>query len=211
MLEMIIQYFSGFYGQLELAATVLLIANVYLLAKEKLINYWFGLAGVLIFGYIFYGFNLYSDALLQWAFYAPLQIVGYYMWKYGRTLGETASDAVDSMKIVTLSTSMRIFWVALILAMAAALGYVMSGTDASYPYLDALTTSMSIIASILLLKKVLENWIVWIVMDLIAIPLYYSKELYVTSGLYVIFLGLATYGLITWMQKRKTYEEMQNA
>jgi nicotinamide mononucleotide transporter len=80
-MELIIEYFSGTLGQLELLATVLLIANVALLAHQKLINYWFGLAGVLIMGYVLKEFNLYSDMGLQWFFYAPLQIVGWYMWK----------------------------------------------------------------------------------------------------------------------------------
>ena len=204
-MEMIIQYFSGPMGQLELLATALLIVNVYLLAKQKLINYWFGLAGVLIFGYIFREFQLYSDMLLQWVFYAPLQIVGYFMWKYGRTLGTESFEAPDSMKVVSLGWSGRSLWAAVILIAAAILGYFMAtNTDASFPYADALTTTMSIVASILMLKKIFENWIVWIAMDLIAIPIYYQKELYVTSGLYVIFLCLASYGAYTW------YKDMEN-
>jgi nicotinamide mononucleotide transporter len=200
----IIEYFSGPLGQLELLATLLLIANVYLLAKQKLINYWFGLAGVLIYGYLFLQFQLYSDMLLQWVFYAPLQIVGYLMWKYGRTLGTAASDGINSMKIVALNSTGRLYTVAAIGIFAAALGFIMAtNTDASFPYIDALTTTMSVAASILLLKKIWENWIIWIAMDLIAIPLYYTKEMYVTSGLYVIFLGLATYGAITWYRDMK--------
>jgi nicotinamide mononucleotide transporter len=203
-MDMVINYFSGTLGQLELLATVLLIINVTLLAHQKLINYWFGLAGVLIFGYIFKEYNLYSDMLLQWVFYAPLQIVGWYMWKYGKTLGETASDGLDTMRVVTMGTQGRIVTTLSILFGTALLGsYMATYTDASFPYVDALTTFMSIAASILMLKKIWENWIIWITMDVIAIWVYYQKELYVTSGLYVVFLGLATYGLVTW------YKDMQ--
>lgn len=201
MFNAIIEYFSGPLGQLELLATVLLIANVYLLAKQKLINYWFGLAGVLIYGYLFREFQLYSDMLLQWVFYAPLQIFGFFMWKYGNTLGQT-NDArgTDSMQIVRLYTKGIAITVIAIVAATGIIGTYMSGTDASFPYADALTTSMSVAASVLLLKKILENWVIWIAMDLIAIPIYYMKGMYVTSGLYVIFLGLATYGLVTWIK-----------
>jgi len=206
-MDTIINYFSGPLGQIELLATVLLIANVYLLAKQKLINYWFGLAGVLVMGYVFMEVQLYSDMLLQWAFYAPLQIVGFVMWKYGKTLGEVASDTLDSMKIVTIANTTRILIAIGILFGAVLVGFIMSTfTDAAVPYVDALTTTMSIAASILLLKKVWENWIIWIAMDLIAIPLYYSRELYVISGLYVVFLGLATYGAVTWYNAMKTQE-----
>jgi nicotinamide mononucleotide transporter len=206
-----INYFSGMLGTLELVGSVLLIINVTLLAQQKLINYWFGLAGVLIFGLFFKEINLYSDMLLQWAFYAPLQIVGWYMWKYGKTLGDVAADGLDSMKIVTIGWQPRFIVVALIVGSALILGFAMANyTDADFPYLDALTTTMSIGASILLLKKIWENWLIWIAMDLIAIPLYYAKEAYVTSGLYVIFLGLATYGLVKWSRNMKT-QKTQNA
>lgn len=202
-MNMIIEYFSGPLGQLELLATVLLIANVYLLAKQKLANYWFGLAGVLIYGYLFLQFNLYSDMLLQWVFYAPLQIVGYFMWKYSNTIGEPSTGQANSMKIVSLQPVVSVFFLAIVGITTLLLGEYMATTDASFPYADALTTTMSVAASILLLKKVLENWILWIAMDLIAIPIYYLKGMYVTSGLYVIFLGLATYGLVTWIKEYK--------
>lgn len=204
MFDMIIQYFSGTLGMLELLATVLLIANVYLLAKQKLINYWFGLGGVLIFGYIFMEYQLYSDMLLQWVFYAPLQIVGFYVWKYGKTLGEDKSFGNDSMKVVTLDWKSRVGWVCLIVLVSLTLGSFMAmNTDASFPYADALTTVMSVVASLLMLKKILENWVIWIAMDLIAIPIYYQKELYITSGLYIIFLCLASYGLFSWIKDMK--------
>lgn len=79
-------------------------------------------------------------------------------------------------------------------------------TDAAFPRWDALTTVMSVIANYLLLKKIWENWIIWVVMDVIAINIYYLKGLYVTSGLYVIFFFLATYGLIRWW---KDYHEQE--
>jgi len=203
-MNMIIEYFSGTLGQLELLATVLLIINVTLLAHQKLINYWFGLAGVLIMGYVLKEFNLYSDMGLQWFFYAPLQIVGWYMWKYGKTLGDVAADGLDSMKIATIGWSARLGVVALIVGSALVLGWTMATyTDADFAYLDALTTTMSIGASLLMLKKIWENWMIWIAMDLIAIPLYYQKEMYVVSMLYVIFLGLATYGHFKWTRDMK--------
>jgi len=204
---MIVNYFSGTLGQIELLATILLIINVTLLAHQKLINYWFGLAGVLLMGYVLFEFKLYSDAGLQWLFYAPLQIVGWYMWKYGKTLGDVAADGIDSMRVVMVTNLDRAILVFGIIVSALVLGWGMSTfTDAAVPYIDALTTTMSIAASILMLKKIWENWVIWIAMDLIAIPLYYSRELYVVSGLYVVFLGLATYGLIKWSRDMKAQE-----
>jgi nicotinamide mononucleotide transporter len=199
----LIEYYTSTTGIIEIIATILLIVNVYLISKQKLINYWFGLAGVILMGYVLFQAALYSDMLLQWVFYAPLQIVGWYMWKYGKTLGDIATDTLDSMKVVTISWKARIYIVLAILLGALPMGYVMAYFGGAVPYIDALTTTMSIAASFLLLKKIWENWIIWITMDLIAIPLYYSRDLYVFSGLYVVFLGLATYGAITWYRDMK--------
>lgn len=192
-MDVIVQYFSGFYGKLELLATILLIANVYLLGRQKLVNYYFGAAGVILYGFIFLEYKLYSDMLLQWVFYLPLQAFGYYWWKY------RGAEGIDSVKVKFLGTATNMVWISGALLVSYMLGTIMSlTTDASFPYADALTTVMSIVASILMLNKYAENWIWWITMDVLAIYIYYQKELYVTSGLYVIFLGLASYGLIAW-------------
>lgn len=202
MLEAIVTYFSGSLGKLELVATILLIINVALLGRQRLSNFFFGLAGVILFGFLFEAYKLYSDMLLQWVFYAPLQIVGFVMWKYGRTLGSpTASAQLDSMQVVWLRPRAWPFLLLAIVVIAAALGgYMAHNTDASFPYADALTTSLSLVASVLMLKKIIENWVLWIIMDLIAIPIYFLKGLYVTSGLYVIFLVLAIMGLVQWVR-----------
>ncbi|MEL7313269.1 MAG: nicotinamide riboside transporter PnuC [Pseudomonadota bacterium] len=208
VLNAVAEYFSGPLGKLELVATLLVVVNVYLLGKQRLSNYWFGLAGVVLFGFLFREYKLYSDMLLQWLFYAPLQIVGFMLWKYSRTLGtDQAPTETDSMKVVLLP---RRYWpvlIAVVATSAGALGWYMSeNTDASFPYADALTTTMSIGASILMLKKILENWVLWIAMDVIAIPVYFLKGLYVTSGLYVVFLALAVLGLFRWLRDFRTDE-----
>lgn len=206
MFDAVYEYFFGSaLGMWELAGTVLLIINVYLLAKQKLLNYWFGLVGVLIFGYIFYAYQLYSDMLLQWVFYAPLQILGYYVWKYGNTVGQSLeARPEDSMKVVMINVYGWLVVVIAIVISAGMLGvWMTANTVASFPYADALTTTMSVVASILMLRKIWANWVIWIAMDVIAIPIYYMKGLYITSGLYVVFLGLATYGAIAWYQDYK--------
>ena len=189
----VIEYFSGTYGMMELAATILLILNVYLLAKQKISNFVFGALGVLLYGYIFLHYKLYSDMLLQWLYYLPTQLLGWYWWK---TLG---TNGDDSLPVTKLGSKYHGLLLASIVIPSFILGEMMAAwTDAAFPRWDALTTVMSIVANFLLLRKVWENWVIWIVMDAIAINIYYMKGLYVTSGLYVVFLFLATYGLIKW-------------
>lgn len=186
---------------MELVATVTLLINVYLLAKQDIRNYYFGAVGVLIYGWIFWEYKLYSDMLLQWLYYLPLQAVGYYWWS------EKGPDKGD-FKIVSLPNTDRVVWMFGIASASFGLGYFMSTmTDASFPYWDAFTTVMSLVAQYFLIKKIWENWVLWIVMDVVAIFVYYAKDLYVTSGLYVLFLGLATFGLIKWLRDFQGQDE----
>ena len=90
-------------------------------------------------------------------------------------------------------------WAATAAVGIAGLGLAMDrGTDAALPYWDATTTVLSLIAQYLLARKVLENWVLWIVVDVLCIGIYGVKGLYPTAGLYAVFLVLATIGLITW-------------
>ena len=81
MFDAIIQYFSGTLGLVELAATVFSLICVWLAAKQNQWTWFWGVLGVVLFGYLFYEYKLYSDAGLQILFYLPLQFVGYYVWK----------------------------------------------------------------------------------------------------------------------------------
>lgn len=208
MIDMVIEYFSGTLGKVELAGTVFSLICVYLAVKHNMLTWFFGILGVLCFGYLFYEYKLYSDAGLQILFFLPMQFLGYYWWK-------KAANENDDDEVV-LSLTYGIFALVLVGIGAASLfnGYFMSNyTDASFPYADALTTWMSIAAQILMIMKFRESWVLWVSMDVIAIKIYYEKELYVTSGLYVIFLAMASYGLYKWYkgyaEQKKSKEEIR--
>ena len=191
--NMVVEYFSGTLGKVELIATILLILNVYLLAKQKIINFAFGIVGVIMFGWLFMKYQLYNDMALQWAYFLPIQIFNaWYWWNYGPNKG-------TNVAVTSLTWTMTIISAIVIVGYAFGSGYYMANyTDASFPYWDALTTGMSVVAQYLMIKKYWESWVLWIMMDILQIPIYFAKELYVTSGLYVVFLGLATFGLIEW-------------
>ena len=76
-------------------------------------------------------------------------------------------------------------------------------TDAALPYLDASVAVLSVTAQILLARRYLENWALWVVVNLLSIGLYAARELWLTLILYVIFLGLATWGLVEWQRVRR--------
>lgn len=80
------------------------------------------------------------------------------------------------------------------------LGSALSRTDAAFPWVDSGTTVASLIAQVMLTRKILENWLVWIAADVVMIALYFQKELYLTSALYVVFIGLCVRGFVSWRQ-----------
>lgn len=194
MIETILAYFAGPLGKVELFGTIFSAICVYLAIKHNMWTWFFGALGVILFGYLFFQFGLYSDAGLQILFYLPMQLVGFFMWRRAATQAENSS-------VVLSLTALQFALIGIgILGAAGVNGYLVATytTGASFPYIDALTTWMSIAAQLLMIAKYRESWVLWVSMDVIAIGVYYAKGLIVTSGLYVLFLVLATLGGIKW-------------
>ena len=179
---------------LEIAGTIFGFLAVYLTIKENIWCWFFGLIQVTIFVFIFYSSKLYSDMILH-IIYIFLQIFGWYQWKYG---GKNKSE----LQITKISHSALL--IALTVIGTSVLGYLMlTKTDASYPFPDAFTTTASLVAQYLMIKKKLGSWLFWIVVDIVAIGVYFYKDLYYTTGLYVAFLVMAIIGYFQW---KKTYQ-----
>ena len=176
---------------IEIAATLLGLINVWLIVRRNIWNYPFGLAMVVLYGKIFFDAKLYSDALLQ-GYYVAIQLYGWWFWLRGR-----ADDG--RIIVVLMDGRARLSAIGIVAGGAALLGWLMaSQTDASLPYWDATTTVMSVVAQFLLSRRRLECWLLWITVDVLSIGIYAYKELYLTAGLYTVFLGLASWGLVAW-------------
>ncbi|TAK31072.1 MAG: nicotinamide riboside transporter PnuC [Saprospiraceae bacterium] len=176
---------------LEIIATACGLVHVFLLTREKVIAWPFGIATVSIYVYIFFASRLYSDAILH-VCYIFINSYGWYNWARRK-------DALAEVKISRMRPSEIAILAAIIFAGSIAWGYFMdNNTDADFAYYDAFTTVASLSAQYLLTQKKIENWAVWIVVDLVAIPIYLLKELYVTSGLYFVYLLLCISGLMGW-------------
>ena len=165
--------------------------GVWLVVRQHLWNWPVGIANVIFLGLIFVDGGLYADAGLQ-VVYVVLQAWGWWEWLYGGR---------DRTRLVVQRTS-RTEWTALIVAGTAAtalLTWILSTwTDSTVPFWDALTTALSLAATYGQSRKLLESWWLWITADLIYIPLYAYKHLYLTSVLYVLFLALCVVGLAAW-------------
>ncbi|WP_326524999.1 nicotinamide riboside transporter PnuC [Sphingomonas sp.] len=178
-------------NQLEMIAVALGVANIALIIRRSIWNYPVGIAMVALYALIFWDVKLYSDAALQ-LFFIGAQAYGWIAWA-------RASGAMGDIVVERLDTRGRLRWGGAMLAGAAALGWAMHRfTDASLPYWDALVAAPSVAAQLMLARRYLENWVVWIAVDVVAIGLYATKGLLPTAALYAGFLVLAAVGLATW-------------
>jgi nicotinamide mononucleotide transporter len=185
---------------IEFFGTLLNIAAVYLVARNNKWNWVIGSVASVLFGLLFFQIRLYSDFFEQ-IYYGITGVVGWVLWNK-----KTENDTEKSITNTTQKTN--IIYAGVIIIGTVLLGYLTANfntwlpqyfpENASYPYLDAFTTVLSFAATILLIQKKIESWILWILVDIIGIWLYYTKGVVFVSLLYVVFLGLATQGYFKW-------------
>ena len=177
----------------EAVAAVLIIVNVVLVARRSIANYPFGIAGVLLYAWVFWNARLYSDALLQGVFLAA-QLYGWANWS-------RAVARQGDVQVGRLSGPARARWVIATVAAALGWGTLMARlTDAAVPYLDAAVAMASIAAQLLMAQRRVENWWAWVLVNLMSLALYASRGLWWTFGLYTMLLGIALWGLAQWQR-----------
>lgn len=181
---------------LEIVATVFGLLCVALTVRQHIWCWPTGLVQVILYIFIFYQAKLYSDSFLQ-VIYVFFQFYGWWHWLHG---GRERTSA----PITQLSPRALLGY-----TLAGILGSLLWGfgmarfTDAALPYADAFVVVFSLVAQWLLARKVLESWHFWIAVDVLAIGVYFLKKLYLTSGLYAVFLVLAVLGLLAWRKERE--------
>jgi len=137
--------------------------------------------------------RLYSEVVLN-VYYAAMAVYGWYQWHYG---GRTRGAAQLPISIWPLK--MHALAIGGSLALSAAVGWLMSRyTQAAFPYLDAFVTVSSVVTTYLVARKILENWLYWLVVDSLAIYVYWQRELYFFVALFALYLVLVVIGLVRW-------------
>jgi len=139
------------------------------------------------------GVRLYSEVVLN-VYYAAMAVYGWYQWHYG---GRTRGAAQLPISIWPLK--MHALAIGGSLALSAAVGLLMSRyTQAAFPYLDAFVTVFSVVTTYLVARKILENWLYWLVVDSLALYVYWQRELYFFVALFALYLVLVVIGLVRW-------------
>lgn len=186
---------------IEIIAAICGFVNVILIIRRSIWNYPFGFVMVTLYAKVFYDYQLYSDSILQIYFFF-IQIYGVVCWLQGKA---------DDGRINVAPLSSKVFYKYLCFSGVIWLlwSYVMNiWTDASYPYWDSAIAILSMLAQFLLSRRHIQNWYLWICVDLLAISLFSIKGLMPTAFLYFIFLILAIVGLLSW---RKNFVNQSDA
>lgn len=163
---------------------------VYLVVRRNVHNFWIGILNSALFLVLFGTARLWADASLQFV-YIVLGFLGWWQW-LRRGANRTA------LKVGRASPRMLAGCLASVAAGTLLLTPVLRHAHDIAPSLDALTTSLSLVAQILLNAKRIQNWLFWITADLIYVPLYFTKHFNITGIVYLAFLGLAISGAIQW-------------
>lgn len=176
---------------IELFAAVFGIVSVYLGTRQSVWVWPTGLVNVGLYIFVFFEAKLYADMGLQ-AIYVALCVYGWSHWLHG-------GDQRTTLPVSR--TSRRTWTVLLAIAVGGSLGLgwgLAFHTDASLPWLDSATTVVSLLAQWMMTRKLLEHWLVWIGVDAVYVGMFLYKALFVTAGLYLVFLGLAVVGYRRW-------------
>jgi nicotinamide mononucleotide transporter len=185
----IIQYITQ--NWLEIAGVITGFICVLLNAKENIWGWPLGIISCFLYIFIMYDARFYADMWLQ-IVYVFLNAYGWYQWLYGGVnKGELQVSHISRQQAVLLLPLG-------VSATGAAYYYFSTYTDAAQPFWDSFNTAFSLVAVSLQAKKKLESWILWIMVDIIYIPLFFFRGLRLTSLLYVAFLVLAVMGYILW-------------
>ena len=211
------QHFSQM-AVLEIIAVITAMAYVILAAREHILCWPAALISTLLYTIIFYEFYLWMDSLLQ-VYYFAMAIYGFYCWRQttntvGKSNGGGFNEgnnrpvvlAIHQQSLITHLTA-----ISLLAGLSLVLGYFMANhTPTSFPYLDATTTVFAVYATYLVTQKVLENWLYWIVIDLVSIYIYIEKGLTPTAMLFVVYVVVAVMGYFTWRAKLKRCSQSQD-
>jgi nicotinamide mononucleotide transporter len=166
---------------------------VYLAAKNNILNWPTAIVSVVIYIFIFYDARLYADMGLQ-VYFLGMNIYGWYYWSR-RTTEHKVPIASITKKQLLLSFAGVVFFTLI-------LGTLLyRSTDASFPYIDSFCTACSLIAQVFLARKVLQNWLIWILVDAVYVGVYISKDLYLTAGMYALYIYIAALGFIEWRRE----------
>ena len=184
----------------ELTGTLIGLISVFLASRANILTWPTGIINEVFLFILFFQVQLYADMFLQ-VYFLITTLYGWYQWNRKPSEKDITQLGRSQVRLVLFvlfgGTLISGFLFANIHLYLPSLFKI----QAAYPFIDSFIMISSIIATVLLANKKIENWYLWICADAVAVIIYYKKEVYFLSLEYLVFLGLASYGLYHWRKK----------
>jgi nicotinamide mononucleotide transporter len=183
-----------FQNWIEIIAVILAIFYLVLAVRQNIICWVCGIISSVLYFFIMHSAGLYMEAYLQ-IFYVFMGFYGWSQWKIG-------TRDTSNFEVNTWNKSQHFFAASMILILSIfSAALLRLFTDATLPFLDALVAWGAVVATYMVAKKLLENWIYWLVIDSVSIFLFISRDLFPTAFLFGIYIIIIIYGYRLWSKK----------
>lgn len=193
-MDILFKWLSGNY--IELLGAILGFAYILFSIRQNIWTWPVGLLTSVLYVWVFLTTKLYADMGLQ-IYYVFISIYGWYEWVKGKS-----SEGNEKLHITRLSLKMGLVLVFISVLVFLLMWYILENfTDSPVPFADSLATTLSIVATWMLARKILEHWLVWIFVDAFSIGLFWYKDLYPTVVLFVIYTVMALVGFFEWKKE----------
>jgi nicotinamide mononucleotide transporter len=194
MIETIIKWLSGNY--IELLGAILGFAYIFFSIRQNILTWPVGLLTSVLYVWVFFSSKLYADMGLQ-MYYVVISIYGWYEWLFGNSSGKS-----EPLKISRLTVRLGIILSAISILLFGIIWFILDHyTDSPVPIADAFATALSIVATWMLARKILEQWLVWVFVDAFSIGLFWYKGLMPTVILFVVYTVMAVVGFLEWKKE----------
>lgn len=176
----------------EASAVILGITYLLLAVRESLWCWYAAFVSTAIFLVLFWNAQLLMESALQ-VYYLIMAVYGWWQWQHG-------PQGDSELPISRWRGGAHILAIASVLALSLASGWALQAwTSAVLPFLDSFTTWGAVLTTWMVTRKVLENWLYWLVIDSVSIYLYLDRELYLTAALFLVYLVIAVFGYWQWL------------
>lgn len=184
----------------EVVAVIFAIAYLLLAVQENILCWLFAFMSTAIYTVLFWDVSLLMESALN-VYYMAMAVYGWYQWTHG---GHNGDDEPHTLAVQSMSAKQHTLVIAVTAVLVVISGYLLSEhSSAVWPYVDSFTTWASVITTYLVTQKYLQNWIYWIVIDAVSIPLYIDRGLGLTALLFAAYIIIAFFGYRSW---RKHYQ-----
>lgn len=173
---------------------------VVLVAKGRISNYWVGIVNVILYAIISYGYKYYGEVMLNVIYFLPMQFIGAYIW-----IKNKKPNSKDNVVIKALNNKYRLLWTVVSVLGVLSYGAFLKSIGGAMPYIDAMSTVLSVIAMLLMAFRFFEQWVLWVVVDVVTIVLWFVV---MANGgndvsillMWIAYLVNAVYGLYNWIK-----------